>query len=87
MAAGAVKDLMQRKLDTDPDLSEYDLEVIDVSLVNKAGNEHKGIATVRMSDGVDHDVPVEVTASQREMSSRDSFCSAMAPSAGVMSFA
>ncbi|MHA3021282.1 DUF2510 domain-containing protein [Mycobacterium sp. BMJ-28] len=58
--AGEVKTAMQRKLDGDPDLK--DLTVVEVRLVHKAGNEYKGIATVKGADGTEHDVPVDVTA-------------------------
>ncbi len=61
-AAATVKVSMQRKLDSDPELKEFDLTVVDVMLVNKAGNEFKGIATVRTPDGEEHDVPIDVTA-------------------------
>lgn len=62
VAAAHVKISMQQKLDTDPDLSRYDLKVVDVVLVNKSGNEYKGIATVKTKDGTKHDVPVDVTS-------------------------
>lgn len=61
-AAATVKSSMQHKLDTDPDLSPLNLTVVDVILVNKAGNEYKGIATVKAPEGPDHDVAVDVTA-------------------------
>ncbi|MGE3842425.1 MAG: DUF2510 domain-containing protein [Vicinamibacterales bacterium] len=60
--ADSVQVSMQRKFDDDPDLREFRLKVVDVVLVHKAGNEFKGIATVQTSDGVEHDVPVDVTA-------------------------
>ncbi len=53
---------MQSKLDTDPDLSPLHLKVVHVDLVNKAGNEYKGIATVKTSRGTSHDVPIDVTS-------------------------
>ncbi|MEZ0357651.1 hypothetical protein [Mycobacterium sp. SA01] len=53
---------MQSKLDTDPDLSPLHLKVIHVDLVNKAGNEYKGIAQVKTSRGTSHDVPIDVTS-------------------------
>lgn len=40
VAAAMVKVSMQRKLDDDPNLKELDLTVVDVMLVNKAGNEY-----------------------------------------------
>jgi len=52
------------ELDSDPDLKKLHLTVVDVVLVNKSGNEFKGIATVKTSDGVKHDVPVEVTSTR-----------------------
>ncbi|WP_255604778.1 hypothetical protein [Mycolicibacterium xanthum] len=64
VAAAEVKVSMQRKLDSDPDLKELGLTVVDVVLVNKSGNEFKGIATVKTPDGVKHDVPVEVTSDE-----------------------
>jgi hypothetical protein len=60
--ATEVQSMMQSKLDTDPDLSPLHLKVIHVDLVNKAGNEYKGIATVKTSRGASHDVPIDVTA-------------------------
>ncbi|WP_445170904.1 hypothetical protein ACTXG7_10425 [Mycolicibacterium sp. Dal123E01] len=57
-----VQSAMQSKLDTDPDLSPLHLKVIHVDLVNKAGNEYKGIATVKTLRGTSHDVPIDVTA-------------------------
>ena len=62
IAAANVRVSMQRKLDSDPDLSKLRLKVVDVVLINKSGNEYKGIATVKTPEGEDHDVPVEVTA-------------------------
>lgn len=58
--AGEVKIAMQRMLDKDPDLKG--LNVVEVLLVHKSGNEYKGIATVKASDDTEHDVPVDVTA-------------------------
>ncbi len=60
-AAATVKSSMQRKLDNDPDLKEFNLRVVGVMLVNRSDNEYKGIATVKTSDGVEHDVPIDVT--------------------------
>lgn len=59
--SGLVKKSMQRDLDRDPELGKLDLRVVDVTLVNKSGNEYKGIATVRTPDGETHDVAVDVT--------------------------
>ena len=53
---------MQRMFDTDTYMAELRLEVLDVKLVNKSGNEYKGIATIRAGNGVTDDVSVEVTA-------------------------
>lgn len=60
--AAEVQSSMQSKLDSDPDLSPLHLKVIHIDLVNKAGNEYKGIATVKTSRGMTHDVPIDVTA-------------------------
>ena len=60
--AAEVQSAMQSKLDTDPDLSPLHLKVIHVDLVNKAGNEYKGIATVKTPRGMTHDVAIDVTA-------------------------
>jgi hypothetical protein len=60
--ANEVQSSMQSKLDTDPDLSPLHLKVIHVDLVNKSGNEYKGMATVKTSAGTMHDVPIDVTA-------------------------
>lgn len=57
-----VKASMQNKLNTDSDLKQLGLRVVDVTLAHKGGNEYKGIAHVRTKDGVVHDVPVEVTS-------------------------
>ncbi|MFV8162712.1 hypothetical protein ACNQVK_11535 [Mycobacterium sp. 134] len=62
IAAAGVKTSMQRKFDGDAELSRLKLTVADVTLVNKAGNEYKGIATIRTSNGATHDVPIDVTA-------------------------
>lgn len=61
-AAAIVKESLQHKLRTDPDLAKLNLAIVDVQLVNKAGNEYKGIATVKTQDGTEHDVPLDVTA-------------------------
>lgn len=61
-AAATVRASMQRDLDNDPELGKLGLRVLDVSLVNKSGNEYKGIATVKTRDGETHEVPVDVTA-------------------------
>ena len=60
-AAALVEQSMQEKFDTDDELSELNLRVVDVVLVNKAGNEYKGLATVRTQNGTERDVPVEAT--------------------------
>lgn len=60
--AAEVQSSMQSKLDTDPDLSPLHLKVVHVDLVNKAGNEYKGIAQVKSSRGTSHDVPIDVTS-------------------------
>jgi hypothetical protein len=62
IVAAEVRVSMQQKLDKDPDLKRLRLKVVDVALVNKSGNEFKGIATIKARDGVEHQVPVEVTA-------------------------
>ena len=63
-AAATVRASMQRDLDNDPDLGKLGLKVVEVNLVNKAGNEYKGIATVKTRDGATHEVPVDVTADE-----------------------
>lgn len=60
-AAALVKTSMQQKFDTDDELAELNLQVREVVLVNKSGNEYKGLATVRTQKGTERDVPVEVT--------------------------
>lgn len=62
MISKAVQSSMQKHLDSDRDLSG--LKVTKVRLVHKSGNEYKGIANVRTSDGVSHEVPVDVTADE-----------------------
>ncbi len=57
-----VRKSMQHKFDVDPDVAELGLKVLEVDLVNKSGNEYKGIARIRAGNGVKEDVPVEVTA-------------------------
>lgn len=66
-AAADVKASMQHKLDSDSDLSKLGLKVLDVVLVNKSGNEYKGIATVKTEDGEKHDVAIDVTADQNDI--------------------
>lgn len=61
IAAASVKVSMQQKLDSDPDMKDLGLHVAKVVLVNKSGNEFKGIATVKTRDGEEHEVPIEVT--------------------------
>jgi len=61
-AAAIVKESMQRDLDNDPNLGKLGLRVVDVGLINKVGNEYKGIASIRTLDGVIHDVAIDVTA-------------------------
>lgn len=61
-AAATVRKSMQHDLDNDPNLGKLGLKVVDVKLVNKSGNEYRGIATVETRDGAAHDVPVDVTA-------------------------
>jgi hypothetical protein len=63
-AAAAAKKSIQDKLDSDADLSKLNLKVVDVVLVNKSGNDYKGIATVKTPIGREHDVSVDVTADQ-----------------------
>jgi hypothetical protein len=53
---------VQDKLDSNPDLSKLKLKVVDVVLVNKVGNEYKGMVTVKTSAGKRHDVAIDVTA-------------------------
>jgi hypothetical protein len=60
--AAEVRTDMQRTFDTDTDVAELGLKVLDVKLVNKSGNEYKGIATIRAGNGITDDVSVEVTA-------------------------
>lgn len=62
MIADSVQSSMQKHFNSDPDLSG--LKVTKVRLVHKSGNEYKGIATVRTSDGELHDVPIDVTADE-----------------------
>ncbi|MCH9701859.1 MAG: hypothetical protein K0U76_10840 [Actinomycetia bacterium] len=42
VAAGLVKESMQRKLDTDPDLAKFGLKVIDVALVKQVWQRVQG---------------------------------------------
>lgn len=65
--AAQVKTSMQGKFDSDPDLKDLSLKVVDVVLVNKSGNEYKGIATVKTSDGERHDIPIDVTCDQENV--------------------
>ena len=56
-----VKESMQHKFNSDVDFMEYSLNVKDVSLVHKSGNEYAGFATVssyKISE--DHDISIEV---------------------------
>ena len=56
MGTAAVRTSVQDKLDSDPDLSKLKLKVVDGVLVNKVGNEYKGMVTVKTSAGKRHDV-------------------------------
>ncbi|MFC3777363.1 hypothetical protein ACFOTF_18065, partial [Mycolicibacterium holsaticum] len=62
MISKSVQASMQKDLDSDPGLSG--LQVMKVELVHKSGNEYKGIARIRTSDGESHEVPVEVTSDE-----------------------
>lgn len=61
-AAAAVKVSMQDKFDSDPDMSKLGLKIVNVVLINKAGNEYTGMATIKGTNGVQRDVPLDVTA-------------------------
>ncbi|WP_349269134.1 hypothetical protein [Mycolicibacterium parafortuitum] len=52
---------MQQKFNSDDELAKLNLQVRDVVLVQKTGNEYKGLATVRTQKGTEREVPVEVT--------------------------
>jgi hypothetical protein len=58
--AKMVRDAMQRHFDSEA--AKLGIEVLDVSLVNKAGNEYKGFAEIRAGNGEQRRVSVEVTA-------------------------
>jgi hypothetical protein len=62
VASNSVKSSMQDKLDSDTDLAQFELTVVDVVLVNKSDNEYKGIAKIRTARGGTHDVSIDVTA-------------------------
>ncbi|ANW64064.1 hypothetical protein BCA37_11065 [Mycobacterium sp. djl-10] len=53
---------MQETFDEDEDLKELGLRVVDVVAVHKSDNEFKGIATVHAGNGVERDVPIDITA-------------------------
>lgn len=57
-----VKSSMQHDFDTDPRFASYHLIVGKVEIVRQTGNQYTGIATVRSPKGIDHEVPIEVTA-------------------------
>lgn len=62
LVAATVKTSMQETFDEDADLKELGLRVVDVVAVHKSDNEFKGIATVHAANGVERDVPVDITA-------------------------
>lgn len=57
-----VRDSMQETLTNDPNFSDYDMEVVKVTLEQPDGAEYKDVATVRTPKGTERDVPVEVTS-------------------------
>jgi hypothetical protein len=57
-----VRHSMQDQLSSDPKFSKYRLYVVDVTLIRSTGNEYEGMADVRTGTGVQHQVPVHVTA-------------------------
>lgn len=57
-----VKSSMQQTLDTDSRFSQYHLVVESVEVVKQTGNQYEGLATVRSPKGIDHQVPIQVTA-------------------------
>lgn len=56
-----VKESMQQQLSTDSSFSQYHLQVQSVEVVNKSGNQYEGMAVVRSTNGIDHNVMIEVT--------------------------
>jgi hypothetical protein len=62
LVAASVKTSMQETFDEDEDLRELGLRVVDVVAVHKSDNEFKGIATVHAGNGVERDVPIDITA-------------------------
>ena len=57
-----VKSSMQQTFDTDARFTPYHLVVEKVDVAKQNGNQYQGMATVRGSKGIDHEVPIDITA-------------------------
>ncbi len=60
--SSGVKESMQHSFDTEERFIRYGLNVTEVVVVKKSGNEYQGVATVRTSSYAKHDVLVQITA-------------------------
>ena len=57
-----VKSSMQQNFDTDPRFTKYHLVVSKVDVLKQNGNQYQGMAIVHGSKGIDHEVPIDITA-------------------------
>ena len=57
-----VKSSMQQSFDTDPRFTQYHLAVSKVDVLKQNGNQYQGLAIVHGSKGIDHEVPIDITA-------------------------
>ena len=57
-----VKSSMQQSFDTDSRFTPYHLVVEKVDVLKQNGNQYQGMATVHGSKGIDHEVPIDITA-------------------------
>ena len=53
---------MQQTFDTDSRFTPYHLVVEKVDVLKQNGNQYQGMATVRGSKGIDHEVSIDITA-------------------------
>ncbi len=53
---------MQQTFDTDPRFVQYHLVVSKVDVLKQNGNQYQGMAVVHGTKGIDHQIPIDITA-------------------------
>ena len=53
---------MQQTFDTDSRFAQYHLVITKVDVLKQNGNQYQGMATVHGAKGIDHQVPIDITA-------------------------